>query len=150
MNTLRELAAALAAGLTTSRALTEECLAAIADPAGEGQRAFLTINADAARAMADAVDSQRRVGRASSPYAGIPFSLKDLFDVEGQVTTAGSVVLKDQPSAIRTAPVVARMIAAGFVPVAITRRPNVVLRSVTPATIASVRKITSGNGSGPT
>ncbi len=117
MRTLMELAAALADGGTSSRALTEACLAAIADPAGEGARTFIAVNADAARRMADDVDAARRAGRPAGPFAGIPFSLKDLFDVAGEVTTAGSVVLDAQPPATVNAPVIDRMLAAGFVPV---------------------------------
>jgi aspartyl-tRNA(Asn)/glutamyl-tRNA(Gln) amidotransferase subunit A len=117
MQTLTDLAQALDAGRTTSRALVEECLARIADPAGEGARTFITVQADAARAQADAVDALRRHGRAAGPYAGIPVSLKDLLDVAGDVTTAGSVVLDGAAPAKANAPVVARMLAAGFVPV---------------------------------
>ncbi len=117
MQTLTDLATALAAGHTTSRALVEECLARIADPAGEGARTFVSVAADAARAQADAVDSLRRYGRAAGRYAGIPISVKDLFDVAGEVTAAGSVVLSDAPAATAHAPVVARMLAAGFIPV---------------------------------
>ena len=52
--TVLEAAAALAAGRTTSAALTEEALARIADPAGEGSRAFMVVHHDAARATAGA------------------------------------------------------------------------------------------------
>ena len=117
MRTLIELAAALDAGRLTSRALVEECLARIADPGGEGARTFITVQADAARAQADTVDVLRRHGRAAGPYAGIPVSLKDLLNVAGEVSTAGSVVLAGEPPAAAHAPVVARMLAAGFVPV---------------------------------
>ncbi len=117
MQTLTDLADALDAGRTTSRALVEQCLARIADPAGEGARAFVAVAAEAARAQADATDSLRRHGRAAGRYAGIPVSVKDLFDVAGEVTAAGSVVLAGAPPAAAHAPVVARMLAAGFVPV---------------------------------
>ena len=115
MQTLMTLAAALDAGTITSRALVEECLAAIADPAGEGARAFITVYADAARAQADATDLLRRAGRAAGPFAGIPVSIKDLFDVAGETTRAGSTVLNDAPAAAAHAPAVARMLGAGFV-----------------------------------
>jgi aspartyl-tRNA(Asn)/glutamyl-tRNA(Gln) amidotransferase subunit A len=117
MHTLIELAAALDAGRTTSRALVEDCLARIADQAGEGSRTFVAVQGDAARAQADAMDTLRRHGRAPGRYAGIPVSLKDLFDVAGEVTAAGSVVLDGAAPAAAHAPVVARMLAAGFVPV---------------------------------
>ncbi len=67
--------------------------------------------------MADAMDILRRAGRAPSPYAGIPISLKDLFDLAGEPTAAGSRVLADAPPAAAHAPIVQRLLAAGFVPV---------------------------------
>ena len=72
MRTIEQHADALAEGATTSRALVEESLARIADPGGEGARAFIKVHADAARAMADAMDTLRRAGRAPGRYAGIP------------------------------------------------------------------------------
>ncbi len=117
MRTIEEHAQALADGSTTSRALVEQCLARITDPGGEGSRAFTKVHAEAARAMADAMDTLRRAGRAPSRYAGIPVSLKDLFDIAGEPTPAGSRALADAPPARAHAPVVQRMLAAGFVPV---------------------------------
>jgi aspartyl-tRNA(Asn)/glutamyl-tRNA(Gln) amidotransferase subunit A len=117
MQTIAQIAQALAGGSTTSRALIEESLARIADPAGEGARAFITVNADAARATADAMDVLRKAGRAPGHYAGIPIGLKDLFDIVGEPTPAGSRVLADAPPARSSAPVVQRMLAAGFVPI---------------------------------
>jgi len=116
MRTIEQHAQALADGRTTSRTLVEQCLARIADPDGEGQRAFISVHADQARAMADAMDALRRVGREPSRYAGIPISLKDLFDIAGQPTPAGSRALADAPPAAAHAAVVQRMLAAGFVP----------------------------------
>jgi aspartyl-tRNA(Asn)/glutamyl-tRNA(Gln) amidotransferase subunit A len=115
MRTLASLAADLRAGATTSRALIEDCLERIADPAGEGWRVFIKVYADAARAEADRQDSARRHGTPASAFAGIPLSVKDLFDVEGDVTAAGSKVLREQPPARSDAIVVARLRAAGFV-----------------------------------
>lgn len=66
--------------------------------------------------MADAADLVRRTGRAAGPYTGIPLALKDLFDIAGEATPAGSAVLADAPPAAANAPVVARMLAAGFIP----------------------------------
>ena len=116
MRTIEQHAQALADGSTTSRALVEQCLARIADPAGEGARAFIKVHAEQARAMADAMDALRRVGRAPGRYAGIPISLKDLFDIAGEPTPAGSRALADALPATTNAPVVQRMLAAGFVP----------------------------------
>lgn len=113
--TLATLAADLAAGRTTARKLVEECLARIADPAGEGARAFIHVDKDAALAAADAMDHLRKAQAAPSPYAGIPVSIKDLFDIKGQVTRAGSRALEDSAPAEADAPVVARLRRAGFI-----------------------------------
>ncbi len=116
MQTLAQAAGRLSAG-TTSRELVEACLARIDDATGEGRRAFLKVSGASARARADLIDLLRRQGAAPSRFAGIPISLKDLFDVAGEVTTAGSRVLKDMAPARRDARCVARLTAAGFVPV---------------------------------
>jgi len=113
--TILDAAAALAAGRTSAAALTEAALARIADPAGEGRRAFITVHAESARASAAAMDALRAAGCAPSPYAGIPISIKDLYDEAGVTTTAGSVVLRGAPAASATAPSVQRLIRAGFV-----------------------------------
>jgi aspartyl-tRNA(Asn)/glutamyl-tRNA(Gln) amidotransferase subunit A len=113
--TLASLAADLDAGRTTARALVDSCLARIADKDGEGARVFLHVDAEAAIEAAEAMDRLRDVKAAPSPYAGIPVSIKDLFDIKGQVTTAGSRVLGDAPPAAADAPVVARLRRAGFV-----------------------------------
>jgi aspartyl-tRNA(Asn)/glutamyl-tRNA(Gln) amidotransferase subunit A len=117
MSPLIDAAAALEAGTTTARQLVETCLERIADPAGEGARTFITVHAAQARASADAMDMLRRVNRAPGPYAGIPVSLKDLLDVAGETTRAGSRVLDGAPPAARHATVLRRMLAAGLIPV---------------------------------
>ena len=113
--TITEAAAALAAGHTTAAALTEAALARIADPNGEGARTFITVHAETARASAAAMDALRAAGRAPSPYAGIPISIKDLYDEAGVTTRSGSVVLNGAPAAKATAPSVQRLVRAGFV-----------------------------------
>ena len=113
--TVLGLAADLAAGRTTSRALVDEALARIGDPAGEGSRTFVKVYADSARAAADAQDQLRKAGYVASPLAGLPVSIKDLFDVAGEQTLAGSKALDDRPPAQRDAPIVARLRAAGAV-----------------------------------
>lgn len=113
--TLAKLAADLAAGRTTSRALVEAALERIADPAGEGKRAFVKVYADHARAAAEAQDKLRAAGYVASPLAGLPVSIKDLFDVAGERTLAGSKALDDAPPAKADAPIVARLKAAGAV-----------------------------------
>jgi aspartyl-tRNA(Asn)/glutamyl-tRNA(Gln) amidotransferase subunit A len=113
--TLASLAADLGTGRTTARALVDACLAKIADPQGEGARAFLHVDAEAAIEAAEAMDRLRQINAAPSPFAGIPISIKDLFDIKGQVTRAGSRALEDSPPATADAPVVARLRRAGFV-----------------------------------
>ena len=116
MPSLAQLRAELARG-GASRDLVEHCLARIDDPSGEGSRVFLKVHAAAALAAADYYDRMRACGAAPSPFAGIPVSIKDLFDVAGDVTTAGSTVLRDAAPAARDAPCVARLRAAGFIPI---------------------------------
>ena len=115
VQTVAEAAAALAAGTTTAERLVAAALERIADPAGEGARAFVAVQADAARAAARAMDLLRAAGRAPSPWAGIPISIKDLYDQAGVVTRGGSIALADAAPAGATAPSVARLEQAGFV-----------------------------------
>ena len=116
MRSLAQVAADLARG-GKSRGLIEECLAQIADQSGEGRRAFLKVYAEDALAAADFYDRVRAGGAAPSLFAGIPVSIKDLFNVAGDVTTAGSVALKNEKAATRDAPAVARLRAAGLIPI---------------------------------
>ena len=106
-------ARSFASGATSSFALTEECLLRISDPAGEGKRTFIKVWADEARAAAKAQDSLRKIGLAPSPIAGMPISVKDMLDVEGEVTLAGTKALDDAPAATQDAPVIRRLKAAG-------------------------------------
>ncbi len=116
MQSLPQIAKALACGWTTSRALAEACLERYADPNGEGLRAFISLDATAAREAADESDRLRAAGRSRSPYEGISIAIKDLFDVAGESTRAGSRVYDDHPPAIQDASVIARLRAAGFIP----------------------------------
>ena len=113
--TIASLADDLEAGRTSARKLVEECLARIADPNGEGQRTFIHVNKDAALDAANAMDALRRAKAAPSRFAGIPISIKDLFDIAGQVTRAGSRALEDSAPAAADAPVVSRLRRAGFI-----------------------------------
>ena len=113
--TLTSLAADLESGRTNARKLVDECLAKIADKSGEGARAFVHVDVEAAIEAAKAMDRLREVKAAPSPFAGIPFSIKDLFDIKGQVTRAGSRALDDSPLAEADAPVVSRLRRAGFI-----------------------------------
>ena len=113
--TITRLAHDLAQGVTTSEKLVEDCLARIADPAGEGTTSFVHVAKDQAIMAARAMDQLRKSGSAPTPFAGIPISIKDLFDIAGEQTRAGSVVLKDVTPASADAPAVARLKAAGFI-----------------------------------
>ncbi len=115
MWTVEALRRELDAGRTSSRELVEQALQRIADPAGEGARAFLKVYADAARAEADHADRLRKSGVRRSAVDGLPVSVKDLFDVAGDVTRAGSRILAGAPPAPADAPAVARLRAAGAV-----------------------------------
>src|SRR5882757_9938923 len=113
--TLATLAADLDSGHTSARTLVDACLARIADTSGEGIRTFVHVDAEAAIEAAEAMDRLREVKAAPSPFAGIPVSIKDLFDIKGQVTRAGSRALEDSAPAEVDAPVVARLRRAGFI-----------------------------------
>jgi aspartyl-tRNA(Asn)/glutamyl-tRNA(Gln) amidotransferase subunit A len=115
MMTLISLATTLRDGKTSSRELVEQALAKIADPAGEGARAFIKVDAEGARAAADFSDLQRKRNRLASEFSGIPFSAKDLFDLAGEVTTAGSTVLRDAAPASADAPAIAALKSAGLI-----------------------------------
>lgn len=113
--TLESLAAELAAGRTTSVALTQAALARATDPAGEGARVYTRVDAERALALARASDALRAAGAVRSLLDGLPMSVKDLFDVAGQTTCAGSALLRGAPAAAAHAVVVGRLLAAGAV-----------------------------------
>ena len=113
--TLASLAHDLCTGRTSARKLVDECLGRIADEKGEGRRTFIHVDKEAAIEAAEAMDRLRAAKAAPSPFAGIPVSIKDLFDIRGQVTRAGSRALEDSPPAEADAPVVARLRRAGFI-----------------------------------
>jgi aspartyl-tRNA(Asn)/glutamyl-tRNA(Gln) amidotransferase subunit A len=115
MWTVAQLGADLAAGRTTGRELVEQALARIADPAGEGARAFLKVYGENARLDAEYSDRLRKAGVRRSPVDGLPVSVKDLFDVAGDVTRAGSKILEHSVPKTADAPAVARLRAAGAV-----------------------------------
>ncbi|MGN6261358.1 MAG: amidase [Ralstonia sp.] len=114
-NMIRSLAADLAAGRTTSVALTEAALQRAESHRAAGGAAYVSIDVQAALAMARAADAARAAGNVPSLLAGLPMSIKDLFDVAGQVTAAGSRALAHQPRATADAAAVARLRAAGAV-----------------------------------
>ncbi|QGZ66570.1 amidase [Paraburkholderia acidisoli] len=113
---LTQLAADLDAGRTTSRALVEAALDRIAAEGNHGGHAFVSVDAERARGEADAQDALRRAGVKLSPLAGVPVSIKDLFDVAGERTRAGSRVFDGVAPATQDAEAVARLRRAGAVP----------------------------------
>ena len=115
MNTLIALAHALENGETTAVGEVEKCLANIADKQGEGQRAFVKVYAESALSAALASDQVRKNGAIRSVLEGIPISVKDLFDIAGEVTRAGSIFFDDGAIARCDAPAITRLSAAGAV-----------------------------------
>lgn len=105
---------AMAERRITASALTDAVLARIAAPDSEGGRAYLSIDMKEAKAAALAADRARDSGRAG-PLAGLPVAIKDLFDIAGQVTAAGSLVLADAPPAETDAATVGLLRQAGAV-----------------------------------
>lgn len=93
----------------------EACLARIEDPAGEGKRSFTKLYADQARAAAEAADRRAQFGLGLGPLDGRIVSIKDLFDMPGEATTAGSKLRRDAAPAATEAPAIARLRAAGAV-----------------------------------
>ena len=91
--------------------IIENALERIVNPEGEGELTFLRVYAEQARAAGRRQDA----GVARDPLAGIPVSIKDLFDVAGEVTAAGSKVLQHAPAAKRDAECVARLKGAGAI-----------------------------------
>ena len=150
-----QLAADLAAGRTTSRTLTEEALARIGDPKGEGSRAFIKVYKHQALAAADASDVLRKAGLVPGPLAGIPMSIKNLCDVAGETTLSGSRALDDGPPAKADAPVVARLRAAGAVIVGSTNMSEFAFSGVgfnphygTPGNPADRKRVPGGSSAG--
>ncbi len=134
----------------------EAALARIDDPAGEGARACLTVYRDGARAAADAADARAKAGISLGPLDGAIVSIKDLFDVAGEVTRAGSMILAEEGKpATRDAPVVQRLRAAGAVIVAKTNMTEFAYSGIgtnphfgTPGNPADRTRIPGGSSSG--
>jgi aspartyl-tRNA(Asn)/glutamyl-tRNA(Gln) amidotransferase subunit A len=109
-----EIAGAVASGRIDALAVTEAALARIAGP-GRSLNAFTAVTASRARANAQAVDQARNEGRPLGLLAGVPFAVKNLFDIEGIPTVAGSKINRDHPPAARDAALIERLEAAGAV-----------------------------------
>jgi 1-carboxybiuret hydrolase len=109
-----EIAQAVAGRKITALAVTEAALARIArhNPI---LNSFTDVTADRARAKARAVDTAIVAGKNPGPLAGVPFAVKNLFDVKGLSTRAGSKINRDLPPSLRDATLIERMEAAGAV-----------------------------------
>ena len=108
------IAAAVRGGTLTARTATEAALARIA-ARNAALGAFTDVTAARALAKADAVDATRAAGHDPGPLAGMPFAVKNLFDLAGLTTRAGSRINRDAPPAGRDATLVERLEAAGAV-----------------------------------
>ncbi|MCW5774021.1 MAG: AtzE family amidohydrolase, partial [Rhodospirillaceae bacterium] len=108
------IAASVRAGAVSARAVAEAALAEIAARDG-GINAFTAVLQDRALAEADAVDALRAAGRDPGPLAGVPFAVKNLVDIAGIATLAGSCINRDDPPARTDAAVVRRLREAGAV-----------------------------------
>jgi aspartyl-tRNA(Asn)/glutamyl-tRNA(Gln) amidotransferase subunit A len=116
---------------------------------------FTTLYASEALAAARAADSARQNGRPISALAGLPISIKDLCDTQGEVTLAGSIVLRDRAPAQQDAPVVTRLRAAGAALLGKTNMTEFAFSGVginphygTPANPADPERIPGGSSSG--
>lgn len=140
---------------TSVRDALEASLARIDDPASDGRVTYTKVYAERARAEADAADARARAGVKLSPLDGWVISIKDLFDVAGEVTTAGSTILRSQPPARADAPTVARLRQAGVVIVGKTNMSEFAFSGIginphfgTPGNAADKSRVPGGSSSG--
>ncbi|WP_236000550.1 AtzE family amidohydrolase [Bradyrhizobium uaiense] len=109
-----EIAQAVSHRKLTALAATEAALSRIAAH-DKVLNAFTDVTADRARAKARAIDAAIAAGKSVGPLAGVPFAVKNLFDVQGLLTRAGSKINRDLPPSPRDAALIERMEAAGAV-----------------------------------
>lgn len=109
-----EIAAAIRAGKLMATAAAEASLARIAAVDGK-INAFTEVTRERALKEAAAIDARRARGEALPPLAGVPYAVKNLFDIEGVVTLAGSKINRDLPAAASDCYLIERMHAAGAV-----------------------------------
>ncbi len=134
----------------------EQALARIADPNGEGARACLTVYHDTARAAAAASDARAARGGSLGPLDGVIVSIKDLFDVAGEPTRAGSKILAEEaPPAAADAIIVQRLRQAGAVIIAKTNMTEFAFSGIganphfgTPGNPADHRRVPGGSSAG--
>ena len=113
-STAAEIADSVKSGQVRARAVTEAALARI-DKHNAMLGAFTDITAERALAAADAVDAKVAEGKDPGALAGVPFAVKNLFDIKGVVTRAGSKINRDNPPAEQDATLITRLEAAGAV-----------------------------------
>jgi aspartyl-tRNA(Asn)/glutamyl-tRNA(Gln) amidotransferase subunit A len=141
---------------TSSRTRLDNALSKITDPKGEGARACLTLYKESAIAAADAADRRARDGISLGPLDGKIITIKDLFDVAGEVTRAGSKILADEGKpAEADAPVIARLRRAGAVIIAKTNMVEFAFSAIgtnphygTPGNPADRTRVPGGSTSG--
>ena len=109
-----DIARAVTEGTTSASAVVEAALARIAAQ-NRTLNAFTDVTADRARSRSAAVDARRAKGEPTGPLAGVPFAVKNLFDIAGLPTRAGSKINRDLPPAARDSPLIERLEAAGAV-----------------------------------
>lgn len=109
------LAAELDDNSCSSLSMVQSAIGRIQNQEGEGSRCFTQVYTERAQKLARASDLMREAGYVRSGIEGLPISVKDLFDVAGEVTLAGSRILRNSPKAQRNAPVIDRLLSAGAV-----------------------------------
>ena len=109
-----EIAHAVAAGKATALEVVEAALRRIGER-DKALNAFTAVTRERALAKARAIDADRAAGRTLGPLAGVPFAVKNLFDVAGLTTLAGSKINRDRPPAGGDATLIRRLEAAGAV-----------------------------------
>ena len=114
MRTTSEIVAAVAAGTVRATDVVTSCLDRI-EQLNPVLNAFTAVTADRAHARATTVDAEIAAGGRPGPLAGVPFAVKNLIDIAGLATLAGSKINRDHPPAIADAPLVARLEAAGAI-----------------------------------
>lgn len=140
--------------MKSARDHLETILVRLAARAGE-ERVFVKLYAQAARAAADASDARKRAGVTLGPLDGTIVSIKDLFDVAGETTTAGSLMLKTATPALRDATIIGRLRQAGAVIVGKTNMTEFAFTAIgdnqhygTPGNAADASRIAGGSSSG--
>ncbi|CEJ12333.1 Biuret hydrolase [bacterium YEK0313] len=140
---------------TPVRDALEASLARIDAPNSDGRVTYTKVYAERARAEADAADARARAGVSLSPVDGWIVSIKDLFDVAGETTTAGSAILRNRPAATADAPAVARLRRGGAVIVGKTNMSEFAFSGIginphfgTPGNAADKSRVPGGSSSG--